>query len=160
MANNDQNPDEKLSQAVGALIQNFSIIELLVLAWGYALTKDRIVFDHFLKKRQIFAQLELLKQMVNNSDLAPEIKEWFAGSFPEIERLRKIRNTAAHNPNVTKVIGEDPVIKNMMKDGSDELDFEAVIGAKNEAAKIVNDLNGNYLKAFGREPTIETRDGT
>lgn len=85
------------SEIVGAFVLNFGAAEMSTHVWIRKLTNDQAKRDEALDMK-LSHRISLVKKLIADSNLSPDIKTQSLELWEEISRLSNTRNKIAHSP--------------------------------------------------------------
>ena len=142
---------DRCSWAVGSFVQNFAIIETLIMAWLLRFNVSR----SFLRSGSFSRCVERLNELIDAASLDEEIKETMRDALAEAGDLGRDRSLAVHNPRLFTTDERLLGIARLKPGAARHLTLEDLDHAIVGSAKVLHCLSESYKAAFGINPELD-----
>ena len=145
---------DKMSRALGNLVQNCAAIELLLVSWLQEISTDRELVALLLSQRVVGRTREMIAALVDSR--APNIATETRAALELAKQASQVRNVVCHNPRLLREDLSDGPWHRMDKFDAMPTNLEDVKAAATKSVEAGKSLHQLYVKHFGREPRLDT----
>jgi hypothetical protein len=146
---------DKMTRALGILVQNCAVIELLLVSWLQEISTDRELVALLLSQRvlSVGRTREMIAACVDSR--APDIANETRAALELAKQASQVRNVVCHNPVFLREDLSEGSWLRMDKSDATPTTLEDVKAAATKSLEASKRLHQLYVKQFGREPRLD-----